>query len=119
MNKKLEGLSQQFIQFSTDKLLELIHNNSPLYRAHALTALIQRLGEDETLLNTIVENLTKPGNMNARLFGTISVSHIGIVSLLQTESQKANDVARHLVNHWPEPDRDDLLWFIKSESIPF
>jgi hypothetical protein len=114
-----ESLSKQFEEYATTKLIELLDSNAGFYRAHALAALAKRTSQDETLISTIIENIRDPKNVETRIIGTISVSHIGIANLLQANSSKAREAAKDFVNSWPEPDRNDLFKFLRSESITF
>jgi hypothetical protein len=64
-----------------------------------------------------VSEITDPKNIDARLIGTVSVSHIGITCLLATDTAHAREAVRNLFCTWPEPDRSDLLWLLKSEGL--
>lgn len=110
-------MSEKFDQFPTTNLLELAITGSAFYRAHALSALARRSIQDEILLDQIVQGITDSKNIQARVMGTISVSHIVIASLLQTNQPKAKEKVKNLLETWPESDRSDLLWFLKSEGI--
>jgi CRISPR-associated protein Csm1 len=64
-----------------------------------------------------VEAISDPRNLNARLRGSISVSHLGVASLLRARTAKSVSAAWQLIDQWQEPDRSDLLWFLQSESL--
>ena len=104
---------------STKHLLILLHSNSRLNRARALSALARRSSQEEAITDQVLNGITESSNREARLLGsTISVSHIGFATLWEFGLPCARASLRKLLQNWPEPDRIDLLWFLKSQSIP-
>jgi hypothetical protein len=55
--------------------------------------------------------------MRSRLIGTVTVSHMGLAALLRYGGAKDKEATRELLKNWPEPDREDLLRFLKGESL--
>ena len=117
MKAKKQALSEQYDRSSTSELLRLLDDSSIISRMHALTALARRSCQDESLIKRVVEAISDSRNLNARLRGSISVSHLGVASLLRTRKSKSVSAAEQLIDQWQEPDRSDLLWFLQSESL--
>lgn len=109
---------EEFDQISTEQLLIKINDVSRLVRARALAALARRSKQDETLTPHVLEAITDLDNLDARLMSsTISVSHIGFAGLWEFGTPIAKKPLKKLLRQWAEPDRTDLLWFLKSQSI--
>jgi hypothetical protein len=116
---KDEALSsdKEYDQLPTTELLELLRNKSKLSKGRALAALARRTRNDVSLVREVISAISDPANQETRIMGTISVSHIGVACLLEFGSSRTKELVKQLLEHWPEPDRSDLLWFLKSESI--
>lgn len=56
-------------------------------------------------------------NLATRLFGTITVSQIVMARLGVSRGQLCRECFLRLLHEWPEQDRADLLWFLKSEGV--
>jgi hypothetical protein len=68
------------------------------------------------LLSALRDVATSPANQ-VRPTGTISVAHVAVGCLFRVGSGHAAGLAKDLLAHWPEPDRSDLLWYLKSEDL--
>lgn len=101
----------------TEELLVLVERAGLLPRTRALAALARRTPDDERLIDVVIRSITDSTNMGARIFGTISVSHVGFACLWEYGPAVAKLELRSLLAKWPEPDRSDLLWFLKSQDI--
>lgn len=108
---------KEYDQFSTAELLVLLRDKSRLRKGRALAALARRTKDDELLVDEVIAAIQDPANQETRIMGTISISHIGVACLLGVGSSKTKERVMQLLEHWPEPDRSDLLWFLKSESV--
>lgn len=108
---------KEYDQFSTAELLVLLRDKSRLSKGRALAALARRTKDDELLVDEVIAAIQDPANQETRIMGTISISHIGVACLLVVGSSKTKERVTQLLEHWPEPDRSDLLWFLKSESV--
>ena len=109
---------KEFDRLSTKSLLKLLHSNSRLNRARALSALARRSSQEEAIIGQVLNGITELKNRETRLLGsTISVSHIGFATLWEFGLPSAREALLRLLQDWPEPDRTDLLWFLKSQSI--
>ncbi len=109
---------EAFDHVPTKQLLAMLHNSSRLVRARALATLARRSGQDEALVDQIIDAIRDPKNTEARLLGsTVSVSHIGFAGLWAFGTPRAKLFLKDLLQHWPEPDREDLLWFLESQSL--
>ncbi len=84
-------------------------------RANALNALIPHAKIDAELIQEIVAAAMNPIN-KVWLTGTIAVAHVAVACLYQIGTSAAEDVATELLSTWPEPDRSDLLWYLRSEG---
>jgi hypothetical protein len=107
----------QFDTYSVDQLRELLGVGKRMERARAMGALARRAGREEPLLAEVVEKLEDPAMRDERVMGTISLAHIGVACLLLAASDLARSRVKTLIDAWPEPDRGDLLWFLRSEEI--
>jgi len=117
MKDEILSFDKEYDELSTAQLLKLLSSESKLSKGRALAALARRTKEDESLVNETVAAISDPANKETRIMGTISVSHIGVACLLDFGSSKTKELIKHLLKQWPEPDRSDLLWFLKSQSI--
>ena len=107
-----------FDPLSTTSLLKLLHSNSRLNRARALSVLARRSSQEKAVIDQVLDGITEPKNKDARLMGsTISVSHIGFATLWAFGLPSIRQSLSKLLQDWPEPDRTDLLWFLKSQAI--
>lgn len=101
---------------SVEDICRLLHDDSIVVRANALEVLVDHARHEEGLLDKIHEAATSPGN-KARLMGTITVAHVAVACLMRVGSDRAIEAARGLIASWPELDRSDLLWYLKSEGL--
>lgn len=100
-----------------DELRHLLHTAGAIVRANALIALTEYAKDDEDLLADFVAAAKEPQNA-VRLMGTTSVQHVAVASLLEVGTTAACASATALLDGWPEPDRSDLVWYLKSEGLP-
>ena len=98
------------------EVIDLLHDTSIVVRANALEALIPHVQHDDRLLEQLKAAVVEPENQ-VRLVGTISVAHVALGCLLRVGGGKATEVAKSLIDTWPEPDRTDLLWYLRSEGL--
>jgi hypothetical protein len=117
MNTTEQSLSEKFEQMSTNELEQLMKNSSILNRVHAIAALSRRSSQEQDLVDKITTAIVDPKNRDDRLMGTISVAHMGIANLLRSGNPKCVDAAHHLIEEWQGVDREDLIWYLKSESL--
>lgn len=103
-------------EVSVEDIRRLLHDDSIVVRANALEALVNHARHEEGLLHEIREAATSPENQ-IRLMGTISVAHVAVACLMRVGGDRAVEAARGLIASWPEPDRTDLLWYLKSEGL--
>ena len=96
---------------------ELLHHPSSVVRVNAVDALARRSRDGLELIEDLVTAAKHPKN-DTPLMGTITVAHVAVASLFRVGTQKALAAGKQLLDEWPEPDRSDLLWYLKSES-PF
>ena len=100
------------------------HDLDPLWRGRASTHSLQssqqqckRQGSraDAGLIEDFIVAAKNPIN-EIRLMGMISVAHVAIGCLYQTGTTPALGAATELLATWPEPDRSDLVWYLRSEG---
>jgi hypothetical protein len=101
---------------TVEEIRHLLHDKSIIVRANALEAIVSHCQRDEGLLDEICNAITPLGRQT-RLLGNISMAHIAVGCLMKVGSDRAVGVARDLIASWPEPDRSDLLWYLKSEGL--
>jgi HEAT repeats len=100
---------------SVDDLRAALKHSSAAVRANAIEALAAKDGDDD-FIDELRQAAVDSANQ-VRLMGTISVGHVAVASLLRIGTEEAERAAHELINHWPEPDRHDLLWYLQSEGL--
>jgi len=107
-------------QIPTRELHELLDHKSVLVRTNALEAMARHAQQDHAIADQFTDDLVvaarDPKNWSI-VMGTIAVAHVAVACLLRVGTPKAVTAARQLIGEWPEPDRSDLLWFLKSEKL--
>ena len=101
---------------STKEIRELLHPPSSVVRVNAVNALARCSQEGGKVIEDLVAAAKHPQN-DIPLMGTITVAHVAVACLFQVGTQKALAAGKKLLEQWPEPDRSDLLWYLKSESL--
>jgi len=102
---------------SIEELTDCIRRGGLLVRTNALEALVIHAQKKEDLIDELVAAASDPINQT-RLMGTVSVAHVAIACLLRVGTSKSFEKARALIQSWPEPDRTDLIWYLRSENLP-
>jgi hypothetical protein len=87
-----------------------------LVRTNALEALGARSDEQDELTEELVQAASDPEN-DAIVMGTIRVSHVAVAALVRRGTARAVAAARRFIQRWLEPDRGDLLWYLRAESL--
>lgn len=101
---------------SLAEVQQFLRHSSAIVRSNALGALARYAERDLRLLDEFVAVARDPQN-DARLMGTISVAHEAVAWLLRIDGDVAVEKANRLVESWPDPDRDDLIWYLSSEGL--
>jgi len=116
--KELQGLVDRIRGGSMPmaEIQGLLQHQSPLVRVNALEALVGAAQHDDGLLKELVAAARNPMN-NVRLMGTTSVAHVAMACLFRVGTAAAVEAAKALISAWPELDRSDLIWYLKSESL--
>jgi hypothetical protein len=107
----------EYNHLSVDALEEKLESQSIIVRARAIAALARYAAREESLVGHVLAALTLPQNLEGKITGTVSVSHIGFACLWAFGPQSARRSLQLLLDAWPEPDRSDLLWFLKAQGI--
>lgn len=97
-----------------DELRELRQHPNMLVRANAIRALVAATEVPEAI-EELVTAAEDPANQ-VLLMGTTRISHLAVESLYRTGTSEAIRAAETLLGHWPEPDRSDLLWYLRGEG---
>lgn len=100
----------------TAEVRDLLGHQSPLIRVNACESLVDPARRDEGLLAELIAAASNPVN-NVHLMGTITVAHVAVGCLVRVGTAKALAAAKALLRAWPEPDRTDLVWYLKSEGL--
>lgn len=108
---------EEYDTLPTPNLLEQLQGKNIINRARSLAALARRARQDRSLAGAVITAILDSDNKLKRLMGTISISHIGFGCLWEYGSVEDRAILHELLAQWPEPDRSDLLWFLKSQSI--
>ena len=101
---------------SLDQIRPYLHDAAAIVRVNAIEAMAAQSQSNEEVLLELLEVIVEPAN-SIRLMGTISVAHVGIASILRCSCEAAKQAVKRLVSDWPEPDRDDLLWYLESVGV--
>lgn len=118
----MTGTAQQTVrhlrsgEVPIEDIRRLLHDTSIVVRANALEALVDHARHGQGLLDEIRKAAISPENQS-RLMGTISVAHVAVACLMRVGSDRAVEAARDLIASWPESDRTDLFWYLKSEGL--
>ena len=115
--ENIQGVVTALVRGETplDAIRTHLRDPGAVVRGNALYALIPHAKADAGLTEDIVEAAKNPIN-EVHLMGTISVAHVAVGCLYQIGTQTALNAATELLVTWPEPDRSDLLWFLRSEG---
>ena len=108
-------LPPQIAALSRQALLEEAHHGTNATRALALAEIAHRSLRDESLAQAVILLARQANNMQARLMGTISVTHYALTEFLRANPQVAREAVMQMLADWPEPDRADFLWYLKAE----
>ena len=113
------NLASKAKQSVNAELLKMLESESFLARACAMDEIGERLNIkfDETLLQKLVKAIREDRNLQKRIRGTITVSHVGMVNLGRIKDRRANDAFQNLLDLWQISDKQDLLWFLNSEGV--
>ena len=98
-----------------DELRELRHHPHALVRANAIRAFADAT-EGPEVLEELVAAAEDPANQT-RLMGTTRICHLAVETLYRLGTPRAIRTAEALLRNWPEPDRSDLLWYVRSEGL--
>jgi hypothetical protein len=103
-------------QLPLGEVRSLLRYPSPIVRANALDAIaVQAKGNDD-VIGELLAVVSDPANQMP-LMGTVSVAHLAIACLLRLGTPKATEAANQLIMNCPEPERTDLIWYLKSEGL--
>lgn len=94
----------------------LLNHQSPIVRVNALNALVSQVRFDDSVVDDIANAALAHENAVC-LMGTASVAHVAVGCLYQIGTPSAIAAATSLLKMWPEPDRTDLMWYLKAEGI--
>jgi hypothetical protein len=101
---------------SGDELLNALRHPSPVVRANA----VERLGQPGPVQHALaIESLEFTARDPAseyRLMGTITLAHLTVAALMRLGGE-AGQRGLALIAGWPEPDREGLVWFLRSERL--
>ena len=101
---------------SQDEVQKYLQHDAALVRVNAIEAAARLAKENERLIAIIANAAQQPQNA-VRLLGTATVGHVAVGCLLHIGSPRATEVAMQLVDGWPENERGDLIWYLKSEGL--
>ena len=98
------------------EIRRLLHHPGAIVRVNAIVALISHAKNDRGSLKELIAAASNAEN-SVCLMGTISVAHVAVSCLLRVDTEEAVEAAKALLSNWPEPDRTDLTWYLKSEGL--
>ena len=102
---------------ATHVLYDFLMSQNAIERARALAARCRRVPHEPSVVETILSAITATQNRHGYIMGRIAVSHIGFACLWWFGAGTGQAQLLQLLDAWPEPDRSDLLWFLRSEDI--
>ena len=99
-----------------DELVSLLNHKSVLVRANVYELAASRAKLDSSWIPRL-----RAAAVDARsgqvVMGTVRLSHIAVACLLRIGNRQAVQLAEDLIARWPEPEKDDLLWYLRSQSL--
>ena len=107
----------QYDAMSTLQLRSLVRGGPKPERARAMAALARRAAVDVEVRRDVLDMISDADYRSTRFMGTISLAHIGVACLLLTGTPDLTTEVTRIVEAWPEPDRTDLLWFLRSQGV--
>ena len=110
----VDDLKQGYLPY--ESVVDLTRHPGALVRANAIEALVRFFGERATACDELVEAIRAPSN-SVRLMGTISVAHLAVAGLCKIDTPSSLEKATAAIANWSSPDRDDLLWYLRSEGL--
>lgn len=102
---------------STDELRRLLKSGNRSERARAMGAIARRAATNESLADEVVSLVQSPEARAQRFMGSVSLAHIGVACLAASGGEPIRAQLVPVVNEWPEPDKTDLLWFLRSQQV--
>lgn len=97
------------------ELLALLDDQIIPLVALAIQDLLKRFGNE---VNTVgeVESRLRSGSWSRVIMGTITIAHWAVRCLRDCGHAMAADAASRAIDNWPDSDRADLDWFLKSRQ---
>ncbi|MCF4968144.1 hypothetical protein [Nostoc sp. CMAA1605] len=114
MEEKCLLPNDEFYQFATPKLLEILENGLLLERGRALFVLARRSGGNEELIKKVLNEIYDAKNRNTKTIGIVSISFLGIAGLLEVNTNDTKEIVKKILDSWIEPERNDLILFLNS-----
>jgi hypothetical protein len=98
----------------TSELLALLDDKNVFVRANAVRQISRRV--NDRVMQKIIDFVKNPENRKARFLGAISLSFLGVLTLCESENDKAKKAALQLISLWEnEDEKDELISFLESE----
>jgi hypothetical protein len=107
----------EFDSMSNEELFETLVRGGVPRRARAMAALARRASQAEGLADQVLEQIRSESNRSTRVMGTVSLSHIGFGCLWERGTIAVRAKLDEQFANWPEPDRTDLSWFLRSQGL--
>lgn len=109
----LETIEQIKAGLSRKALIALLSDENQSVRGSAIQSLVERYGNDATVVCDLKQFIEKPENRKPAM-GTISLSHLAMKLLAGIQLTEAQSVFEILMGAWPEADLADLQWFLSN-----
>jgi hypothetical protein len=107
----------EFDSRTSEELVGIIERTEKGNIARAIGALARRSSFDSLLEERVITLLQHPNVRGDRFMGTISMAHIGVLAMIAGKGGVIPRSVFALYTVWPEPDRSDLLWFLRSQGV--
>jgi hypothetical protein len=117
MSDELTQLGHKLEHLSAEALQEKLQSSGIIERVNAIAVLARKYGYDPTVSEILLQAIQDPINKGARTMGPTSVAHFGVAYLLKFGTAHARQQIKRLIESWEEPDRSDLIWFIRSQEL--
>lgn len=109
---------EEYSNLETTQLIEILRKSLLLQRGRALYELARRTRENTELMDLVTSEIRDPKNRSARTIGIVSIAFLGLAGLLEADTEMSRKAASEIIETWEEPDRSNLLEFIRPILPP-
>jgi hypothetical protein len=96
--------------------IRLMNDEAALIRVNAIDAITRLAKDNEGFLDYLADAARSPRN-RVILMGTIRVSYVALANIFRLGTLRAKILGTEIIESWVPDDRDDLVWYLRSEGI--